>query len=407
MLDFRKLELNTTEPVYVQIVSFVKRQIFTGAAEKGESLPSRRELAAILKINPNTVQKAFRLMEEEKIIETPPHAVSVIHWDDAVFARLRRELTAGLVADFVAQAKENGLTLQTVTELLQEEWGRGMKNVWKLSNYLYGWLWQKWTKAVTLVSMILAVCFLIAAAVPTGDPKAYDYYPKVFRSYDMVIDHSLLPILFALGLVLILIGIFVQIKGFSTNGKGIYTMLLLPMKRHEVYFAFVLSAAAAVALYYLLWLVLMVAAYFPLMSFYKMQAAKEIFVLTRDNIVTGLDASRTNGLFLAFHRSTFLDMVFPSSFWRVVPALGGFALIFTGIFFAGFCTENKVTAVLGSSAMLLCGGYLYLHDVVKSLNPFYANPPIGRQLILGIIALVAAIWWQDSIVQKLGKRTDL
>ena len=121
MLDFRKLELNTTEPVYVQIVSFVKRQIFTGAAEKGESLPSRRELAAILKINPNTVQKAFRLMEEEKIIETPPHAVSVIH--DAVFARLRRELTAGLVADFVAQAKENGLTLQTVTELLQEEWG--------------------------------------------------------------------------------------------------------------------------------------------------------------------------------------------------------------------------------------------------------------------------------------------
>ena len=62
-------------------------------------------------------------MEEEKIIETPPHAVSVIHWDDAVFARLRRELTAGLVADFVVQAKENGLTLQTVTELLQEEWG--------------------------------------------------------------------------------------------------------------------------------------------------------------------------------------------------------------------------------------------------------------------------------------------
>ena len=50
-----------------------------------------------------------------------------------------------------------------------------MKNVWKLSNYLYGWLWQKWTRAVTLVSMILAVCFLFAAAVPTGDPKAYDY----------------------------------------------------------------------------------------------------------------------------------------------------------------------------------------------------------------------------------------
>ena len=72
MLDFTKLELNTAEPVYVQIVSFVKRQIFTGIAEKGESLPSRRELAAILKINPNTVQKEFRLMEEEGIVVTPP-----------------------------------------------------------------------------------------------------------------------------------------------------------------------------------------------------------------------------------------------------------------------------------------------------------------------------------------------
>ena len=123
MLDFTKLELNTAEPVYVQIVSFVKRQIFTGTAEKGESLPSRRELAAILKINPNTVQKAFRLMEEEGIVVTPPNAVSVIHWDDEIFRKIKKELTAGLVSDFVAHAKANGLTLDAVMELLQEEWG--------------------------------------------------------------------------------------------------------------------------------------------------------------------------------------------------------------------------------------------------------------------------------------------
>ena len=283
-----------------------------------------------------------------------------------------------------------------------------MKNVWKLSNYLYGWLWQKWTKGVTFVSMILAVCVLFAAAVPTGSAKEYVYYSKAFRSYDMVIDHSFLPILFAVGLVLLLIGIFVQIRSFSTNGKGIYSLFLLPMKRHEVYFAFVLSAAAAVALYYLLWLVLMVAAYFPLMSFYEVKAAKEIFVLTRDNIVTGIDVSQTNGLFLAFHRSVFLDTVFPSSVWKVVPALGGFALIFTGIFFAGFFyTENRMMAVFGGIAMLLCGGYLCLSDVIKDFGLTYYDTPIGRKLILGLIGLVAVIWWQDSIVQKLGKRTDL
>ena len=125
MLDFTKLELNTAEPVYVQIVSFVKRQIFTGAAEIGESLPSRRELAAILKINPNTVQKAFRLMQEEGIILTPPNAVSTVHWDDTVYAKIQKELTAELVAEFVTHAKANGLTLELVTELLREEWIRG------------------------------------------------------------------------------------------------------------------------------------------------------------------------------------------------------------------------------------------------------------------------------------------
>ena len=125
MLDFTKLELNASEPVYVQIVTYVKRQIFTGAAEKGESLPSRRELAAILKINPNTVQKAFRLMEDEGIVVTPPNAVSAIHWDDDIYMKIQRELTAGLVSEFISHAKANGLSLEMVTDLLQKEWGKG------------------------------------------------------------------------------------------------------------------------------------------------------------------------------------------------------------------------------------------------------------------------------------------
>ena len=64
-------------------------------------------------------------------------------------------------------------------------------------------------------------------------------------------------------------------------------------------------------------------------------------------------------------------------------------------------------AVFGGIAMLLCGGYLYLSDVIKDFGLTYYDTPIGRKLILGLIGLVAVIWWQDSIVQKLGKRTDL
>ena len=124
MPDFSKMELNASEPVYIQIVSFVKRQIFTGEAKKGDHLPSRRELAAILKINPNTVQKAFRLMEEENILVTPKNSVSTLDWEAETFEKIQQEMTAGLVGDFVKQAKENGLSLEKVKALVEKEWER-------------------------------------------------------------------------------------------------------------------------------------------------------------------------------------------------------------------------------------------------------------------------------------------
>ena len=124
MPDFSKMELNASEPVYIQIVSFVKRQIFTGEAKKGDHLPSRRELAALLKINPNTVQKAFRLMEEENILVTPKNSVSTLDWEAETFEKIQQEMTAGLVGDFVKQAKENGLSLEKVKALVEKEWER-------------------------------------------------------------------------------------------------------------------------------------------------------------------------------------------------------------------------------------------------------------------------------------------
>ena len=122
MLDFTKLELNTTEPVYQQIAAFVKQQIFAGEAMQGEALPSRRELAAVLKINPNTVQKAVRLMEAEGFVETPQNAVSVLKWNEAVFRQLRQEQMEAFAADFVSRVKGCGMSLEEAMELLRTAW---------------------------------------------------------------------------------------------------------------------------------------------------------------------------------------------------------------------------------------------------------------------------------------------
>lgn len=282
-----------------------------------------------------------------------------------------------------------------------------MKNVWKLSNYLFDWQWKKWNQKIILGSGILAVLFLIGAAAPMGSPQSYEYYPKSFRSYDVVIDQSLLLPLFLVGLVLILVGLSLQIKGFSTNGKGIYTLFLLPMKRREVYFSFLLSAGAAIAAYYLMWLVILVAAYFPIMSFYESKAATEVFRMAQDHIITGLDVSQTNGLFLAFQRSALLSSFFPASLWKVLPVLGGLALIVTGIFFTGFYTEEVGLRVLGSIAGILGGGYIYLLTLWKNLTGMGAYRPLGYNIVIGGIGLLLAIGLQIVILKKLNRRKDL
>ncbi len=128
MLDFAEMVLNTAEPVYAQINEFVKRQIFLGRAKKGDLLPSRRELATLLKINPNTAQKAFRTLEEAGLVLTPKNTVSILYFDEDMLLDIQREMTAGLVAEFVKKLKENKLSLEEVQGLLQQEWEKGEKN---------------------------------------------------------------------------------------------------------------------------------------------------------------------------------------------------------------------------------------------------------------------------------------
>ncbi len=121
-MDFRGLELNSREPVYQQIAAYVKRQIFLGAVQTGVPLPSRREIAAQLEVNPNTVQKAFRLMESEGFVMTSGNTGSIILADEGIRARIADELTRGFISEFVRRAKENRLSLPRVISLLGELW---------------------------------------------------------------------------------------------------------------------------------------------------------------------------------------------------------------------------------------------------------------------------------------------
>ena len=66
-LDYRE-----NRPIYAQVIERFKEQISAGAMLPGERLPSVRELAAELAINPNTIQRSYRQLEMEGWIVTVP-----------------------------------------------------------------------------------------------------------------------------------------------------------------------------------------------------------------------------------------------------------------------------------------------------------------------------------------------
>ena len=66
------LDYRSARPIYAQIMDGFREQIVTGVLQPGEKLPSVRELAVSLAINPNTIQRSYRSLEAEGWIVTIP-----------------------------------------------------------------------------------------------------------------------------------------------------------------------------------------------------------------------------------------------------------------------------------------------------------------------------------------------
>ena len=66
------LDYRDARPIYTQIIDGIKEQITTGVLMPGDKLPSVREMAGMLTINPNAIQRAYRLLEFNGWIVTIP-----------------------------------------------------------------------------------------------------------------------------------------------------------------------------------------------------------------------------------------------------------------------------------------------------------------------------------------------
>lgn len=87
-----QLNYRDSKPIYEQIKEGLRRLVITGAIAKDEKLPSVRELASELAINPNTIQRAYRELETEGYIYTVPGKGSFAAEQSDVRGRRNEEL---------------------------------------------------------------------------------------------------------------------------------------------------------------------------------------------------------------------------------------------------------------------------------------------------------------------------
>jgi len=115
------IDLHTGVPVYRQLIDQVRGGIAAGSLSPGDQLPTVRQLAVDLAINPNTVMRAYRELELGGLLETHQGTGTFISDKKLEKKSAERERQLGqMISDFVARAGAAGFTLEELIDRLQE-----------------------------------------------------------------------------------------------------------------------------------------------------------------------------------------------------------------------------------------------------------------------------------------------
>ena len=114
------LDFDPTRPIYLQIIEAVKKRTVQGVYRAGDSLPSVREMAGEMGVNPNTISRAYMELEREGFITTRRGQGSSIAKSAKRIDSERRKLAQAARDRFVAEMRDLALSPEQIEELMRE-----------------------------------------------------------------------------------------------------------------------------------------------------------------------------------------------------------------------------------------------------------------------------------------------
>lgn len=115
------MEFDKNIPIYIQIMDEIKRWIIAGELKPGDKVPSVRELADSLKVNPNTIVRAFQELEREGITETRRGMGTFITGEQKVCGdKLKEEVGIAVAKAFVQKMRDAGIKDSEIISIIQK-----------------------------------------------------------------------------------------------------------------------------------------------------------------------------------------------------------------------------------------------------------------------------------------------
>lgn len=117
-------DLKSDRPIYLQLIEQIEIKICSGIFAQGSKLPSVRELAQEAAVNPNTMQKALSILEENGLLYTNRTSGRFITEDAKMIQQAKQKLAQDQISDFLNKMKSLGFgkteTLSIISTMLEE-----------------------------------------------------------------------------------------------------------------------------------------------------------------------------------------------------------------------------------------------------------------------------------------------
>lgn len=115
------IEFNTKTPIYLQIMDLIKMDIVIGKLKAKDKLPSVRDMATNLKVNPNTLQRSYQELERLGIVYTQRGMGTFVGEEKNMVDDLKQEMAKEVIDSFILRMKSLGFTDNEIIKYVSQE----------------------------------------------------------------------------------------------------------------------------------------------------------------------------------------------------------------------------------------------------------------------------------------------